>query len=62
MNGNKNIPDKTTVNGSRIYIDNGEVKTILGEEIQQSGYMSVDELYNLVDAEIRMIYGLNNGN
>ncbi len=31
------------VNGSIIFVENGEVKTQLSEAIQTSGYMSVEE-------------------
>lgn len=31
------------INGSKVFVENGEVKTILSEAIQQSGYMSVEE-------------------
>lgn len=29
--------------GSKVFIENGEMKTILSEEILRSGYMSVEE-------------------
>jgi len=31
------------INESRVIIENGEVKTIFSEEIQRTGYMSVEE-------------------
>lgn len=40
------------VNGSKVFVENGEVKTILSEEIQQSGYMSVEDLRGILHAEI----------
>lgn len=36
------------MSGSRALIDNGTVKTVLSEEIQNTGYMSVGEMYQLI--------------
>ena len=47
------------INGSKVFVANGEVKTILSEAIQQSGYMSVEEAKQLTIAEITKIYQLN---
>lgn len=47
--------------GSKVFIENGEVKTILSEEIQRSGYMSVEEAKQLTIAEITKIYQLKDG-
>lgn len=54
------LKEVVDVNGSKVYIENGEVKTILSEEIQRSGYMTVDDAFNLIKAEVKMIYSLNN--
>ncbi len=53
---NKNILNETIINGSRVYVENGEVKTLLSEEIQKTGYMTVEEMYQLIDTQIKMIY------
>lgn len=53
---NKNILNETRINGSRVYVENGEVKTLLSEEIQKTGYMTVEEMYQLIDTQIKMIY------
>lgn len=50
------VNEVVDVNGSKVYIENGEVKTILSEEIQKSGYMTVDEMYHLIDNKIKMLY------
>ena len=50
------------VNVSKVFVENGEVKTILNENIQQSGYMSVDEAFDLIKEQVRMIYAINNSN
>ena len=47
------------INGSKVFVENGEVKTILSEAIQQSGYMNVEEAKQLTIAEITKIYQLN---
>lgn len=36
------------MSGSRTLIDNGRVKTVLSKEIQNTGYMSVGEMYQLI--------------
>ena len=50
---------EVNINGSRVYVENGEVKTVLSDEIQRTGYMSVEECYQLIDSAIRMVYELN---
>ena len=50
------------VNGSKVFVEDGEVKTILSEEIQQSGYMGVNEAFDLIKEQVRMIYAINNSN
>ncbi len=52
----KNKLNETIINGSRVYVENGEVKTLLSEEIQKTGYMTVEEMYQLIDTQIKMIY------
>lgn len=42
-NNRKQNLNETIINGSRIYIENGEVKTELSESIQKSGYMDPEE-------------------
>ena len=45
------------VNGSKVFVENGEVKTILSEEIQQNGGdMTVEQLREIIKAEVAMIY------
>lgn len=44
MNKKKNNTlNETIINGHRIYVENGEVKTQLSEEVQKSGFMTVEE-------------------
>lgn len=53
------LNDVFDVNGSKIYVENGEIKTILNEHIQQTGYMSVDDCFDLIELQIRMLYALD---
>ena len=53
------INEVVDINGSKVFVENGEVKTILSEEIQRTGYMSVEESKQLTLEAIRMIYQLN---
>lgn len=50
------VNEVVDVNGSKVYIENGEVKTILSEEIQKRGYMTVEQLREIIKAEVAMIY------
>ncbi len=55
----KQQPKEVNINGSRVYVENGEVKTQLSEAILQSGYMTVEEAKQLTLAAVEMIYELN---
>lgn len=47
----KNIMKKSTVtdiNGTKVFIENGEVKTVLSEQIQQSGYMDIESAFQII--------------
>lgn len=50
--------NETVINGNRVYVENGEVKTQLSEEIQKSGYMTVEEAENITLAIIEKEYNL----
>lgn len=39
--------NEVVVNGNRVYIENGEVKTQLREDIQRTGWMSIDDAKEL---------------
>lgn len=47
------------VNGTKIFIKNDEVKTILSEQIQKNGYMDVEESRRITLEAVRMIYKKN---
>ena len=47
------------INGSKVFVENGEVKTVLSEAILKRGYMDVEEAKQLTIAEITKIYQLN---
>lgn len=55
---NDEILNETVINGSRVFVENGEVKTILSEYIQKSGYMSVEEAREITLAAIEKIYAM----
>ncbi|MBQ5466229.1 MAG: hypothetical protein IIT60_03150 [Muribaculaceae bacterium] len=61
MKKKKSLNEIVDVNGSKVFVENGEVRTLLSEEIQSSGYMSVDEMFDLIDNEIKAIYSMNDG-
>ena len=47
------------INGSKVFIENGEVKTVLSEEIQKTGWMSVEDARILIISALRKIYEIN---
>ena len=49
----------TDINGTKVFIENGEVKTILNEEIQKTGDMSLEESYQIGVEQIRKIYEMD---
>ena len=51
--------NEVNINGSRVYVENGEVKTQLSEEIQKNGYMSVEDSRKIIKEGVKMIYSLN---
>ena len=61
MLNSKEILNETIINGSRVFIENGEVKTVLNEVIQKTGYMSVGELSQLLDAHINNLEKMHKG-
>ena len=54
---------KNKMNESRVVVENGEIKTILSEEIQNNGgWMSVEEMRQLLIDELNLIEEMRNGN
>ena len=47
------------INGSKVFVENGEVKTILSESIQKNGYMTVEESRKITLEAVKKIYELN---
>lgn len=46
------------INGSKVFVENGEVKTVLSEEIQRTGWMTVEEAKAITLAVIKKEYML----
>ena len=56
-NKKSRLNEVVDVNGSKVFVENGEVKTILSEAIQQNGgNMTVEQLREIIKAEVAMIY------
>lgn len=51
--------NEVDINGSKVYIENGEVKVQLNENITRNGYMSVEEAKRLTIESVRKIYEIN---
>lgn len=60
MSRKKTINEVVDINGSKMFVENGEVKTILSEEIQKNGgWMTVEEARMLTENKIRKVYEMN---
>ena len=59
MNRKKTINEVVDINGSKVFVENGEVKTILSEEIRRTGWMTVEDAIALTMNKIRMLYEIN---
>lgn len=53
------LNEAVDINGSKVFVENGEVKTVLSEAIQQSGYMSVEEARKIGHEIIKKEYQLS---
>lgn len=53
---------KPSINENKIVIENGEVKTILSEEVQRKGYMSIDEALRLSRERIIKVWNMMHEN
>lgn len=55
----KSLNEVIDINGSKVFVENGEVKTVLNETIQKDGYMSVEESRKITIEAVKKIYELN---
>ena len=47
------------INGGKVFVEKGEVKTVLSEEIQRSGWMTVEESRKITLEAVKRIYMQN---
>lgn len=59
MNRKKTINEVVDINGSKVFVENGEVKTVLSEEIQRTGWMTVEESREITLEAVKWIYMQN---
>ena len=43
----------------KVFVEDGEVKTVLSEEIRRTGWMTVEDAIALTMNKIRMLYEIN---
>lgn len=55
------LNEVVNINGCKVFVENGEVKSVLSEDIQRKGWMTVEEMEALIVAEIKKIYAMKNG-
>ena len=53
------LEEPIIINGSKVIYENGDVKTILSEEVKKTGYMSVEDAKQLTIAAVTKIYQMN---
>lgn len=53
------INDVIDVRGSKVFIENDEVKTVFNEEIQRTGYMTLEEMRELLHAKFSLLEKLS---
>ena len=58
LNKTDMLNEVVDINGSKVYVENGEVKTVLNEEIQKTGWMTVEEAKSITLAIIDKEYML----
>ena len=58
MTEKKEILNETVINGNRVIVENGEVKTILCEEVQNNGYIPLETAKQLSIARIRKVIAM----
>ena len=51
--------DITDVDGNKVFIENGKVKTLLREDIQNGGFMDVETSRRITIEAVKKIYGQN---
>ena len=44
------------ISGSKVFVENGEVKKILNENNQLTNYLDVESAFEIINNEIDMIY------
>ena len=59
MKSNSNSLDEVVdINGSKVFVEDGEVKVKLNEDIERTGYMTVEEARAIAHAVIDKEYDL----
>ena len=59
MSRKKTINDVVDINGSKVFVEDGEVKTVLSEEIQRTGWITVEESREITLEAVKWIYMQN---
>ena len=57
MDGNE-ILNETIIDGCKVFVENGEVKTVLSDEVQKSGYIPLGTARQLSIARIRKVIAM----
>ena len=49
------MTNETIIDGCRVFVENGEVKTVLSDEMQESGYIPLETAKQLSIAKIKKV-------
>ena len=49
---NNKLNEAADIKGSKVFVENGQVKTVLSVAIQQKGYMTIEEIRELLHASV----------
>ena len=52
----KQLNEVVDINGSKVYVENGKIKSILNENNQPTDYVDVETAFEIINNEIDRIY------
>ncbi len=55
----KRLNEVVDINGSKVFVENGEVKTVFSEEIQRTGGMTLEEGEQITLAVIKKLFEMD---
>lgn len=50
------LNEVVVINGSKVIMENGTTRVEYNDRVSNEGYMPIDEAFDIIEEEIRMIY------